>query len=161
MIRKIFKNAGLFMSFSNCQFTNRWDGFCASIIIPFETVGKNGVNTIFRLSSEIVRYIRIPISPRNFLVTTDILPIVVAIWISDSHPEIMRCSDCLSGFLDYFVIQNCNHWLKKSAALSKALKTIATILRCFSNIIRSAFNVVAVALNISVIISKFWTVTFI
>ena len=32
----------------------------------------------------------------------------------------MRCSDCFSGFLDYFVIQNCNHWLKKSAAIAEA-----------------------------------------
>ena len=143
MIRKIFKNAGLFMSFSNCQFTNRWDGFCASIIIPFETVGKNSVNTIFRLSSEIVRYIRIPISPRNFLVTTDILPIVVAIWISDSHPEIMRCSDCLSSFLDYCVIRNLSLWFEKSAD-TKISKMIFTIFRCFSEIMRSGFNVVTV-----------------
>ena len=147
MIRMIFKNEGLFMSFSNChiscQFTNRLGRTRATFIIPLETVGNDSINTIFRQSIVIVKKSRMPISPRNCLVTTDILPIVFAIWISYSHPENMSRSDCLSSFLDYCVIRNLSLWFEKSAD-TKVSKTIFTIFRCFSEIMRSSFNVVTV-----------------
>ena len=126
---------------------------CARGVIPFESTGKISINTIFRMSIVIIRISRTPISPGNFLVTTDILPIVVTVRISDSQPENMRCSDCPSGLFDYCVIQVLNPRLKKYAS-AMISKTIFTIFRCFSEIISSGFNVVTVAQYISVIIAQ-------
>ena len=72
---------------------------------------QNG-NTIFKSVMIVVWLSSGPISPREFLIVAEILPIVFAVEVFDSYAKIVTF-DQISSKFDYFVISVFVFWLKK------------------------------------------------
>ena len=81
-------------------------------IIPFIDGYLQNGNTIFKSVMIVVWLSSGPISPREFLIVAEILPIVFAVEVFDSYAKIVTF-DQISSKFDYFVISVFVFWLKK------------------------------------------------
>ena len=99
-----------FLILKSLHFTNRRILAITRDIMPF--IGITITNTIFKSVIIVCWLSSGPISPREFLIVAEILPIVFAVEVFDSYAKIVTF-DQISSKFDYFVISVSVFWLKK------------------------------------------------